>query len=71
MARKSTPINDQAAWKGRPKRGGHFEPPSIVDEDSLENTDWTKGVADASIEPMSTNKNSRGRAHKTTAFPKG
>lgn len=71
MPKNSGSVNDQAAWKGRPKRGGHFESPSIVDEDSLENTDWTSGLIDASIEPQPTTKNSRGRAHKTTAFPKG
>lgn len=71
MPRNSGSVNDQVAWKGRPKRGGHFEAPSIVDEDSLENTDWTQGVIEASIEPQSTNKDSRGRAHKSTAFPKG
>jgi len=71
MPRNSGSVNDQVSWKGRPKRGGHFEAPSIVDEDSLENTDWKAGVADASIEPMSTNKNSRGRAHNPTRMPKG
>lgn len=71
MPKNSGSVNDQVAWKGRPKRGGRFAAPSIVDEDSLSNDDWKTGLADATIEPMSTNKNSRGRAHKPAAMPKG